>query len=120
MYDNNRLGPALRQRRIQLGLTLDQLSEMTALHKSYLSRLESGIVTRPSTDSLQRIAAGLGLTETDVFGLLDAETRSKLPRLQPYLRAKYDLSDDAIREITDYFAQRGIATSGPLDGEDER
>src|SRR3954453_8251955 len=119
MDHESALGTRLRQRRAELGLSLNQLSAATGLHKSFLSRLESGVVRQPATDSLQRIAAALELPETELFGLLDDRARELLPPLQPYLRAKYDLPDDAIAAISDYLARYGSQSNGPHDGEDE-
>jgi transcriptional regulator with XRE-family HTH domain len=119
MEQESELGNTLRQRRLELGLSLSQLADATGIHKSLLSRLESGAVRQPSADSLQRIAAALELSNTAVFGLLDARAREQLPPLQPYLRAKYDLPDGVIAEITAYLARNGAANGGPRAGEDE-
>ena len=54
MHEQSLLGISLRQRRQALGLSLGQLADSTGLHKSFLSRLESGVVRQPSADSLQR------------------------------------------------------------------
>jgi transcriptional regulator with XRE-family HTH domain len=114
------LGNTLHRRRQELGLSLGQLADATGLHKSFLSRLESGIVRQPSADSLQRIAAALELSNTAVFGLLDERARDQLPPLQPYLRAKYDLPDGVIAEMTAYLTRNGAVNAGPLEGEDEQ
>ena len=121
MHEQSPLGTTLRQRRQALGLSLAQLADSTGLHKSFLSRLESGVVRQPSADSLQRVAAALELPETDVFGLLDDRARDQLPSLKPYLRAKYDLPDEVIGEITAYLSRYGHVSEGPgpRDGEDE-
>ncbi len=113
------LGNHIRQRRRELGLSLNHLAAATGLHKSFLSRLESGAVRQPASDSLQRIANALQLPATDLFGLLDDRARDLLPPLQPYLRAKYDLPDDAIADISAYLARYGGVHEGPRDGEDE-
>ena len=119
MEQESELGNTLKQRRLELGLSLSQLADATGLHKSSLSRLESGVVRQPSADSLQRIAAALELSNTAVFGLLDERARDQLPPLQPYMRAKYDLPDGVIAEITAYLARYGATNSGPRAGEDE-
>ena len=119
MEDESVLGNRMRQRRGELGMSLNQLATATGLHKSFLSRLESGIVRQPATDSLRRIAQALGLPETELYGLLDQRARDQLPPLQPYLRAKYDLPDEVIADVTAYLAPHGNVTAGPRDGEDE-
>ena len=70
-------------------------------------------------DSLRRIAQALELPETELYGLLDRRARDQLPPLQPYLRAKYDLPDAVIADITAYLSRYGDLSTGPRDGEDE-
>ncbi len=54
------LGERVRQRRQQLGLSLQELAERTALTASFLSQVERG-VTEPSISSLRRIAQAMGV-----------------------------------------------------------
>ena len=81
--------------------------------------MESGAVRQPAAASLQRIAAALDLPETELFGLLDDRARALLPPLRPYLRAKYDLPDEAIADIAAYLRRYGHLSDGPQNGEDE-
>jgi transcriptional regulator with XRE-family HTH domain len=120
MEDESALGNSIKGRRRELGLSLNHLADATGLHKSFLSRIESGAVRQPASDSLRRIAAALELPETELYGLLDRRARDQLPSLQPYLRAKYDLPDAVIADVTAYLARYGDLTTGPRDGEDEQ
>jgi transcriptional regulator with XRE-family HTH domain len=113
------LGNRIRERRRELGLSLNHLAAAAGLHKSFLSRLESGAVRQPATDSLRRITQALELPETELYGLLDRRARDQLPALQPYLRAKYDLPDAVIADIAAYLGRYGQPSTGPRDGEDE-
>lgn len=113
-------GEALRGRRLQQELSLNTLAALSGLDKSVLSRLESGAIAHPSISVLRRLAPALQLTETELFGLLSASSRERLPALQPYLRAKYDLPDQAIADITAYLSRYGVPGVGPADGEDEK
>ena len=119
MQDASPLGTRIRERRRELGLSLSQLAAATGLHKSFLSRLECGAVRQPAAAGLQRIATALRLPDTDLFGLLDARARDLLPPLQPYLRAKYELPDEAIAEISAYLMRYGGAPC-PGEAEDEK
>lgn len=112
-------GEALHGRRLHQGLSLNALAARSGLDKSVISRLESGAIAHPSISVLRRLAPALQLTETELFGLLGASSRDRLPSLQPYLRAKYDLPDQAIADITAYLARYGVSGIGPTDGEDE-
>ena len=117
--DDTPLGNLLRSRRQEAGLSLGQLAGLTGLHKSYLARLELGEVRRPAAENLQCIAAALELPDSTVFGLLDERARAQLPPLQLYLRAKYDLPDRVIDEVTAYLSRYGDISRDPQDGEDE-
>lgn len=119
MLPTSALGKTIRQRRQELGLSLSQLAAASGLHKSFLSRLETGVVRRPSTNSLQRLTQALRLPETAIFGLLDAAARADLPPLRPYLRAKYDLSDEAIAEIAAYLRRYDADHPGPRGNADD-
>lgn len=113
-------GEAIRARRQQRGISLRTLSAMTGINKSVLSRLEAGIIRNPHPDHLRLLAPALDLSETELFGWLDASSRERLPTLQPYLRAKYNLPDKAIEDIAVYLERYGVIGGVPADGEDEQ
>lgn len=58
---------AIRNRRREIGMTLDELAESTGISKANLSRLENGRTTNPTLDTLERIGGGLGLVLTVGF-----------------------------------------------------
>lgn len=118
--ETSRLGQLVHDRRQQLGLSLDALASLSGIHKSLLSRIETGAVERPGHGTLDRLAYGLQLSLTDLYGSLGAGARQELPPLQPYLRAKYGLTDDAISAVTNYLQRYGELQPGPEGGEDER
>jgi transcriptional regulator with XRE-family HTH domain len=55
------LGPRIRARRHELGLTLKQVALMAGLSHPFLSQVERGLA-RPSVTTLQRLADALGTT----------------------------------------------------------
>jgi transcriptional regulator with XRE-family HTH domain len=55
------LGPRLRARRQELGLTLKQVAAMSELSHPFLSQVERGLA-RPSVITLQQLASALGTT----------------------------------------------------------
>jgi transcriptional regulator with XRE-family HTH domain len=97
------LGQFLRQRREQMGLSLRQLSERVGVHFSYLGRLEQGDYEEPKVRVLQRLAYVLEIDPADLAAYTGYTLPETLPNFTPYLRAKYDLSDDALRDLSDYF-----------------
>src|SRR5699024_4678608 len=56
------LGEIIKNRRLDLNLTLDQLAQLIDSTKSYLSRLENNRIERPSTDILKRLSKQLDIS----------------------------------------------------------
>ena len=70
MDSNNRgnLGGILRQQRVTMPLTLQQLAAMSGVSPSHLGRIEKG-QRFPSASILRRIAKPLGFDEDELFTL---------------------------------------------------
>ena len=60
------LGLAVKARRDQLGITQETLANDTALHQRWISNVETG-KRNPSYASLRRLAAGLGLSASELL-----------------------------------------------------
>jgi transcriptional regulator with XRE-family HTH domain len=60
------LGLAVKQRRHELGITQETLANNTDLHQRWISNVENG-KRNPSYASLRRLAAGLGLTASELL-----------------------------------------------------
>lgn len=75
------IGSKIRNRRKELGLTLEELAMKADSSKSYIWELENRPVVRPSADKVSKIAEALGMT---VEFLLDDKkevaTRSDLDK----------------------------------------
>jgi len=99
------LGKYLRQRREELGLSLRQLASMVGTHASYLGRLETGAYRRPPFEYLPRIAAALKISYADLFAVSGYGIPEELPSLVPYLRVRYNMSEETSREMDRYFQQ---------------
>jgi len=95
MTANNRndLGKILKQRRVVIPLTLQELARAAGVSPSHLGRIERGN-RFPSARILRKIAKPLGFDENELFGLAgyltqpstEAETPS-VGRLDPYVAA---------------------------------
>jgi len=66
--DINNLGKILRQQRVTLPLTLQELSAKSDVSPSHLGRIERG-ERFPSAHILRRIASPLGFEESELFAL---------------------------------------------------
>lgn len=97
------LGPYVRARRLALDMSLDDAAEASGLHRSYWSKLENGVYEAPSPRYLQVIAHAIDLPFEDLFGLAGYDSPKRLPSFSPYLRAKYQLPPEAVRDLEKYF-----------------
>ena len=68
LNNNNNLGEILRQRRVTVPLTLQELGATAGVSPSYLGRIENG-GRFPSARVLRKIAQPLGFTEDELFAL---------------------------------------------------
>lgn len=94
--DNNNLGRILKQQRISVSLTLQELATTSGVSSSHLGRIERG-ERFPSAHILRKIAKPLGFDEDELFTLAGflspqtpgiAEDRSSLyssRHLDPYV-----------------------------------
>ena len=57
----------IKERRIKLGLTQDELSKRANVSRTIISRLESGTITATTTDTLSKIAHALNCKVSDIF-----------------------------------------------------
>jgi transcriptional regulator with XRE-family HTH domain len=86
----NELGKLLKQRRVMVPLTLQELARAAGVSSSHLGRVERG-ERFPSARILRRIAKPLGFDEAELFTLADylpqsvsRPQRENLGRLDPY------------------------------------
>jgi transcriptional regulator with XRE-family HTH domain len=97
--DGVKLGEYIKAQREGLGVS----QRRVGIHHSYLARLEAGDYAQPAPAILHRIAEALDLEPEDLFALAGHTVPRELPSFAPYLRAKYDISDQAAQELADYF-----------------
>ncbi len=60
------LGEAVKARREELGLTQEEVAHNGGLHQRWVSNVETG-KRNPSYESLRRLAAGLGLSASELI-----------------------------------------------------
>jgi transcriptional regulator with XRE-family HTH domain len=96
------LGDRLRDLRQERGLTLAEVAENVELAPSYLHYLEAGERKKPHPDYLNRLARFYGVLVEDLYALAGYTPADELPELRAYLRSKYGLSTEVIREIENY------------------
>jgi len=93
------LGTTLRNAREERGLTVRAIADLLRIDWSLYSKFEAG--ERPLGKHVRPIARVLGFDADE----LEALAGGKLPSLAPYLRAKYNLSPEAIAEMQSHLAK---------------
>ncbi|HVX18377.1 MAG TPA: helix-turn-helix transcriptional regulator [Acidimicrobiales bacterium] len=91
------LGRQIREAREATGMTLRAAAERLGIDSGYYSRIETG--QNPVGKHARKIAKLYGLNADE----LEAQATTKLPNYRPYLRAKFDLPDEAIAELEAHF-----------------
>lgn len=102
---NSTLGEYVKARRLAGGLDTRTCFEHAGLSESYWYRLENGEVQRPDPALLRKVAETISCPAEDLYALCDYPIPDTLPTLTPYLRTKYDLPPEAVRDMERYFAQ---------------
>lgn len=102
------LGNKLRELRKQRNMTLEQLSNLAGLSKSYLWELENRESRRPSAEKLTALADELGVTAAF---LLDEDLRApdEKHRDEVFFRGYKNLDPDAkeqVRKIIETFKKK--------------
>jgi transcriptional regulator with XRE-family HTH domain len=113
-----RLEDVLRSARQASGLSIRRLAERAGIHHAGLARIELG-EQRPTPDTLLSLAQALELDEADLFALAGYRLPDRLPSFPAYLRAKYQMPDEAAVQLNEFFGflqdKYGIENKGDLD-----
>jgi transcriptional regulator with XRE-family HTH domain len=97
------LGEALKRLRSQRGLSLRGLAKKAGVDPTWLLRVERGDYEAPDARLLRDVASALGIETSELFLVAGYEEHASLPQFAPYLRSKYALPEDAIRQLEDHF-----------------
>lgn len=90
--DSNHLGAILKQQRISLSLTLQELAGKSGVSASHLGRIERG-ERFPSAHILQKLAKPLAFEEDELFtlaGYLSPQAPMAAEKTPPYGRERLD------------------------------
>lgn len=98
-----KLGQHIRHLRETQGLSIRGLASTAKVDFSWLSRLEHGAYESPDPRALYRVANALDVEPHEFHLLAGYEDGRGLPGFTPYLRAKYDLPDEAIAQLEAHF-----------------
>lgn len=94
-----RLGAHLQRLREAKGHSIRGLAAEARVDATALSRIERGLVASPDPRTLYRLAEALDVEVANLY----EEAGYDLPGFAPYLRAKYDLPDEAVAQLEAHF-----------------
>jgi len=80
------------------------LADRAKVDFSWLSRLERGRIGSPDARRLWRVARALDVEPADMYLEAGFGDSHDLPGFGPYLRAKYDLPEEAVEQLEAHFA----------------
>jgi transcriptional regulator with XRE-family HTH domain len=97
------LGRLVKKHRQVKGLSLRAAAEEIGYDHSYLGRIEAGDYESPAPKLLKKLASVLDIPIEDLYALAGYQVEDRLPDFAPYLRAKFDLPDEAVDRLDEYF-----------------
>ena len=65
--NNETIGDKIKQLRNKQGLTQDELARKANLPYTTLTKIETNVITKPSIQTVMKIAAGLGIGVDDLM-----------------------------------------------------
>jgi transcriptional regulator with XRE-family HTH domain len=98
-----KLGSKIRALRTRRGLSVRGLAAAAGVDATWVSRLERGKYDSPDPRLLRGLADVLEISASELFMAAGFEDGRSLPHLAPYLRAKYDLPEDAVAQLEAHF-----------------
>lgn len=112
------LGNLIRRRRLELGLSLRDVEDLTGLSRANLSRVEAGNGgVRP--EALGGLSRALRTPLADLYEAAGFPIPQALPSIRPYLRRAYNVTDKAADEIEAYL-QRMSESANRIEADLER
>ena len=75
----NSIGERIKEQRSNKGLSLDKLSKLSGVSKTYLSEIESGVKSNPSADVLLKIATALDVSLPYLLEGNKEDTQKNIP-----------------------------------------
>lgn len=86
-----RFGQAVRERRLKLNLSQEDLGERAGLHRTYISDVERG-ARNLSLESIEKIAAGLRISIGSLFSNYVDESQPGIPANSDLMKSAAEAS----------------------------
>jgi transcriptional regulator with XRE-family HTH domain len=100
---NQSLGQRVRTLREQRDVSVRTLAQSAGVDATWLSRVEHDKYQQPDARLLSRLADALGADVAEFFSAAGYSRPPQLPNFTGYLRARYDLPEEAIAQLQAHF-----------------
>lgn len=98
-----RLGQYIQRQRLAKGWSIRGLASAAAVDASGLAKLEKGRFQASDPVYLGKLARALGVAPSELYLAAGFAGADQLPGFAPYLRAKYDLPEEAVEQLAAFF-----------------
>lgn len=113
------VGQVVRAQRLRRGMSGPELAAAAGVDKATVSRIEHDEF-EPTPRVLLGIARALEIDVSDLYLAAGLLPGTALPSMGPYLRAKFDLPEDALQRIEEYVEMVNERYTREGDGDDQR
>lgn len=99
------LGEYVKKRRQEMGLSLREFGEKCGVSHTHIDSIEKGYDVRsgrkvnPTRETIQKLAQGLGVSESELFGLEKRTEKADDKALKFALFGDGDISDEMLEEV---------------------
>lgn len=101
--ETSALAARVRGLRIMRGMGVRELARAASVDATWLSRLEQGRYSSPDARLLSRLARALEVDVEELYLAAGYSDGRGLPGFVPYLRAKYELPEEAVTQLEAHF-----------------
>jgi len=104
--DSNRLAALIKAKRLETGMTLQQIADEIKISPATLSRLEAAKGTQPDTLALAKLSAWLNIPIAELIQIkTPTEEKGETPDVvRAHLRADKNLSNEAAENLANIFS----------------
>ena len=100
---NEQIGQRIRDRRIEIWMSVESLADIVGINKSSVSRYEQGLIEKLKMPVLHSFADALGVNPSWLVGKSDKKYLEKPPPISPdahHIGVLYDRADDVDKMLT--------------------
>lgn len=100
----------LRDKRNELGLSVNEVARRADVDPGTAWRIEQGMIAKPRVESIIAIGNVLGINAMELFTVIGWLTADELPSLRAYLNAKYPDLPEAVSRHIEHHVDRILHT----------